>query len=429
MESLYLKPADHVAGEVSLPGSKSISNRALILSVLAQGTTRLKNLLDADDVERMLAAMSALGLEYTLSHDKHECVVTGLGGPIVKREPVLLDLGNAGTAIRPLCAVLCLGSGDFTLTGDARMQERPIGDLVESLLQAGADISFLKNTAYPPVHIRASGLRGGEIAVKGSISSQFLSSLLMAAPLCSQDTVIHVTGDLVSKPYVDLTIKMMERFGVHVINDAYAHFTVKAGQKAGQSYTSPGELVVEGDASAASYFFAAGAIRGKLRVRGVNRDSMQGDVLFLDVIEKVGATVVHGPDYVEVSAGELRGVDLDLNHIPDAAMTLATLALFAKGKTVIRNVGNWRVKETDRLAAMAIELRKVGARVVEGDTFLEIEPPAEIQHAAIDTYKDHRMAMCFSLLALSKNSVTINDPGCVSKTFPDYFEVFARICR
>lgn len=423
MESLTLSPLKHASGEVQLPGSKSLSNRILLLAALSEGETRVTNLLDSDDVRHMLNALTKLGVSYELAEDRRSCTVQGVAGPF-KADAAELFLGNAGTAMRPLTAALCLGNGEFELTGEPRMYERPIQDLVDALRPLGAEVEYLGDEGYPPMKIKASGLNGGEVSIKGNISSQFLTALLMAAPLAKDDLTIVVDGELVSKPYIDITLHSMKLFGVEVINDNYQRFIVKAGQ----SYRSPGEVMVEGDASSASYFLAAAAIAGgTIRVYGVGSDSVQGDKAFAEVLGKMGAQVSYGPTWVEVTKGELNGVDLDLNAIPDAAMTIATTALFAKGPTAIRNVYNWRVKETDRLAAMATELRKVGAEVVEGEDFIEITPPAEITSAAIDTYDDHRMAMCFSLAAFGNAPITINDPGCTRKTFPEYFDLFKQV--
>ncbi|MGF1686423.1 3-phosphoshikimate 1-carboxyvinyltransferase [Photobacterium japonica] len=422
MESITLQPINKINGTVNLPGSKSVSNRALLLAALATGTTRLTNLLDSDDIRHMLNALQALGVTYHLSADKTECEITGLGGAFQSSEAQELFLGNAGTAMRPLAAALCLGNGEYVLTGEPRMKERPIGHLVDALRSAGASITYLENEHYPPLKISGTGLSGGEVEIDGSISSQFLTAFLMAAPLAKADTVIRIKGDLVSKPYIDITLHIMAQFGVTVDNHDYQQFVVKGGQ----TYVSPGDFLVEGDASSASYFLAAAAIRGgEVKVTGIGSKSIQGDIQFADALAAMGADIEWGDDYVIARRGELNAVDLDFNHIPDAAMTIATTALFAKGTTAIRNVYNWRVKETDRLTAMATELRKVGAEVVEGDDFITITPPATLQHAAIDTYDDHRMAMCFSLVALSDTPVTINDPKCTSKTFPDYFEKLA----
>ncbi|GGA98419.1 3-phosphoshikimate 1-carboxyvinyltransferase [Agarivorans gilvus] len=419
MEQLTLQPISRINGEINLPGSKSVSNRALLLAALAEGETVLSNLLDSDDIRHMLNALKKLGVDYQLSDDRSRCRVNGLGRAFVLEQAEELFLGNAGTAMRPLCAALCLSQGEFTLTGEPRMEERPIGALVDALRQVGADVSYLKNEGYPPLVIKGTGLQGGKVDIDGSVSSQFLTAFLMAAPYAQQDVEISIIGDLVSKPYIDITLKMMAAFGVEVENHDYQRFVVK-GQ---QVYRGAGEFLVEGDASSASYFLAAGAIKGgEVKVTGVGKKSMQGDVLFADVLAAMGAEIEWGDDYIIARSGELNAVDMDMNHIPDAAMTIATTALFAKGTTAIRNVYNWRVKETDRLAAMATELRKVGATVNEGHDFIEVTPPAQLKHAAIDTYDDHRMAMCFSLVALSDTPVTINDPKCTSKTFPDYFE-------
>ncbi|MCA1896700.1 3-phosphoshikimate 1-carboxyvinyltransferase [Shewanella putrefaciens] len=424
MKQLRLEPVVQVRGEINIPGSKSISNRALLLATLAQGTTTLTNLLDSDDIRHMLASLKQLGVNYRLSQNNTVCELDGLGGVISSESAQELFLGNAGTAMRPLCAALTLGLGEFTLTGEPRMEERPIGDLVDALRQLGANIIYLKNDGFPPLTINATGLNGGDVEIAGDLSSQFLTALLMVAPLAKGSVNIHVKGELVSKPYIDITIALMAQFGVNVINHDYARFEIVAGQR----YISPGKVLVEGDASSASYFLAAGAIKGgEVKVTGVGRLSIQGDVKFADVLEKMGADIEWGDDYIIARGSPLTAVNLDMNHIPDAAMTIATAALFAKGTTVIRNIYNWRIKETDRLAAMATELRKVGAEVEEGNDYIKITPPAVINTAEIDTYNDHRMAMCFSMLAFADCGITINDPDCTSKTFPDYFKQFASL--
>ncbi|HFJ8672968.1 3-phosphoshikimate 1-carboxyvinyltransferase [Salmonella enterica] len=423
MESLTLQPIARVDGAINLPGSKSVSNRALLLAALACGKTVLTNLLDSDDVRHMLNALSALGINYTLSADRTRCDITGNGGPLRASGALELFLGNAGTAMRPLAAALCLGQNEIVLTGEPRMKERPIGHLVDSLRQGGANIDYLEQENYPPLRLRG-GFIGGDIEVDGSVSSQFLTALLMTAPLAPEDTIIRVKGELVSKPYIDITLNLMKTFGVEIANHHYQQFVVKGGQQ----YHSPGRYLVEGDASSASYFLAAGAIKGgTVKVTGIGRKSMQGDIRFADVLEKMGATITWGDDFIACTRGELHAIDMDMNHIPDAAMTIATTALFAKGTTTLRNIYNWRVKETDRLFAMATELRKVGAEVEEGHDYIRITPPAKLHHADIGTYNDHRMAMCFSLVALSDTPVTILDPKCTAKTFPDYFEQLARM--
>ena len=415
MESLTLQPIARVDGTINLPGSKSVSNRALLLAALANGTTVLTNLLDSDDVRHMLNALKALGVHYTLSDDRTRCEVTGNGGALRSGEELELFLGNAGTAMRPLAAALCLGSNNIVLTGEPRMKERPIGHLVDALRQGGAQIEYLEQENYPPLRLRG-GFTGGNVEVDGSVSSQFLTALLMTAPLAPQDTVITIKGELVSKPYIDITLHLMKTFGVEVENQSYQRFVVRGAQQ----YQSPGNYLVEGDASSASYFLAAGAIKGgTVKVTGIGRNSVQGDIRFADVLEKMGAIVTWGDDFISCTHGELNAIDMDMNHIPDAAMTIATAALC--------NIDNWRVKEKDRLFAMATELRKVRAGVEEGEDYIRVTPPAKLQFAEIGTYNDHRMAMCFSLVALSDTPVTILDPKCTAKTFPDYFEQLARI--
>lgn len=426
MEQLTLSTINKVDGIVNVPGSKSLSNRALLLAAIASGTTKVTNLLDSDDIRHMLTALKQLGVEYSLSADKTECEVNGLGGVFSVSETQELFLGNAGTAMRPLCAVLAASSGTFVLTGEPRMEERPIGSLVDTLRQAGAKISCLKEEGYPPLKIVGSQLKGGKLSIDGSISSQFLTAILMAAPTFSEDTLIEVEGELVSKPYIDITLHTMRSFGIEVENRDYQSFFIKGNQ----TYQSPGKFMVEGDASSASYFLAAGAIKGgTVRVTGIGKNSIQGDIRFADVLEAMGAKVTWEDDFIEITGAPLKAVDMDMNHIPDAAMTIATTALFAEGTTAIRNIYNWRVKETDRLYAMATELRKVGADVVEGEDFIVVTPPSQLKLAEIDTYNDHRIAMCFSLVSLSDTKVIINDPGCTAKTFPDYFERFASIAQ
>ncbi len=423
MQSLTLKPAARVDGAVQLPGSKSLSNRLLLLSALAGGATEVYNLLESDDTRYMTAALQTLGISLEFSANGTRCLVRSAGGPFAAPRAELF-LGNAGTAIRPLCAALCLGQGQYTLTGAPRMLERPIAHLVEPLRQLGAGIEYRQADGYPPLKITANGLRGGRVIIKGSVSSQYLTALLLASPMVQGDLLIDVEGELVSRPYIDMTVDVMRRFGVAVTNDGYRQFRVADGQR----YESPRKALVEGDASSATYFLSAAAIKGgTVRVNGVGAGSVQGDIAHADVLERMGARVRRGADFIEVSRGRLNGLTLDLNHMPDAAMTVAVTALFAQGRTTIGNIGNWRVKETDRLAAMAAELRKVGTRVIVGADYLEITPPERIKPATIDTYDDHRMAMSFSLASLGDAEITIMDPGCVSKTFPEYFDHFRSI--
>ncbi|RXZ45120.1 3-phosphoshikimate 1-carboxyvinyltransferase [Crenobacter cavernae] len=429
METLDLSPIARVAGTVKLPGSKSISNRTLLLAALASGATRVRDLLDSDDVQHMLSALGLLGVKIEPLAGR-DFLVHGAGGAFPVKSADLF-LGNAGTAFRPLTAALALMQGQYRLSGVPRMHERPIGDLVDALREAGADIAYLANPGFPPLAIAPAEFSAGKvIPVKGNVSSQFLTALLMALPLTGETVAIEVVGELISKPYIEITLNLMARFGVKVERDGWQRFTIAGGQ----AYVSPGEIAVEGDASSASYFLAAGAIAGgPVRVEGVGRASIQGDVRFAEALEALGAKVTLGDTWIEVAKGDtekLKAFDLDLNHIPDAAMTLAVAALFADGPCVLRNIESWRVKETDRLAAMAIELRKVGAEVDEGRDYLKVTPPSRLTGgASIDTYDDHRMAMCFSLVALGGVPVTINDPRCVAKTFPDYFDVFAQLAQ
>ena len=437
MEFLDLPLARVAQGVVRLPGSKSISNRILLLAALAEGVTQVRDLLASDDTARMLDALMALGVPI-IHNGNNDYQVQGVGGKFPPCFPVNeadLFLGNAGTAFRPLTAVLALAQGHYRLFGVPRMHERPIGDLVDALRQLGADITYLGNEGFPPLEIKPASIRVSTVTVKGDVSSQFLTGLLLAlplsAPVASRVPTIAVAGKLISQPYVALTIALMARFGVPVECEEQQRFTLRGGQ----CYRSPGEIFVEGDASSASYFLAAGAIGGgPVRVEGVGRGSPQGDVRFIEALEKMGARITLGDNWIEACApqsGHLQAIDLDCNHIPDAAMTLAVTALFAAGVTTLRNIASWRVKETDRLAAVAQELRKLGAEVEEGPDFLRITPPHEhlTAHAAIDTYDDHRMAMCFSLAAFGGAGVRINDPGCVAKTFPEYFKMFANVTQ
>ena len=433
MEFLDLGPFSRASGTVRLPGSKSISNRVLLLAALAEGETTITNLLDSDDTRVMLDALEKLGVR--LKREGDTCVVSGTRGAFTARTADLF-LGNAGTAVRPLTAALAVNGGDYRIHGVPRMHERPIGDLVDGLRQIGAKIDYEENEGYPPLRIRPAQITAdAPIRVRGDVSSQFLTSLLMTLPLLRTEsgvTTVKVDGELISKPYIEITIKLMERFGIKVERHEWHRFIVPAGQR----YQSPGTIMVEGDASSASYFLAAGALGGgPLRVEGVGRSSIQGDVGFADALIKMGANLQMGDDWIEVRGvgndnGKLDPIDMDFNLIPDAAMTIAVAALFADGTTTLRNIASWRVKETDRIAAMAIELRKVGAKVQEGEDFLVVTPPEKlIPNASIDTYDDHRMAMCFSLVSLGGVPVRINDPKCVGKTFPDYFERFTALAQ
>ena len=434
IEFVELGPYIKAEGTVALPGSKSISNRVLLLSALASGTTRLKGLLDADDTQVMRAALKTLGIK--IDETDGDCVVQGCSGRLPNQQADLF-MGNAGTAIRPLTAALAILGGDYRLHGVPRMHERPIGDLVDGLRMVGAQVAYEQQEGYPPLRITQGQIRTNElIKVRGDVSSQFLTALLMSLPLVAKNEIcIEVTGELISKPYIDITLKLMKRFGVDVRNDNWQKFYIPANGC--QPYSSPGTLHVEGDASSASYFLAAGAIsRGPVRVTGVGRNSIQGDVAFADALNQMGANVMAGDDWIEVRgvdtpSGKLQGIELNCLAIPDAAMTLAVAALFAEGSTKLTGIASWKVKETDRIAAMAKELRKVGAIVDAGNDYIQIMPPKKWQSPAqgIDTYDDHRMAMCFSLAALGPLKIRINDPACVAKTFPEYFKEFSQIAK
>ena len=425
MEQLLLKPATFVSGNIQLPGSKSISNRTLLLAALASGSTEIRGLLASDDTERMLDALASLGVVVTKQNDCF--LVEGTSGKLPNKKADLF-LGNAGTAFRPLTAALAFSNGEYHLHGVPRMHERPIGDLVTALRSAGANIDYLANDGFPPLQISPASVNVNKpIQIRGDVSSQFLTALLMALPLTRKQATIEVVGELISKPYIEITLNLMAKFGVKVERDGWQRFTIPANNH----YTSPNLIYVEGDASSASYFLAAGAIGGSLNVQGIDANSIQGDVKFAEALALMGGMIQYSENQITATkpnTPKLKAIDLDCNHIPDAAMTLAILALFAEGTTTLRNIASWRVKETDRIAAMATELRKVGASVIEGQDYIQITPPAQlIPNAEIDTYDDHRMAMCFSLVSLGGVPITINDPNCVAKTFPNYFEVFTKI--
>jgi 3-phosphoshikimate 1-carboxyvinyltransferase len=430
---LDLQPVQRAQGVVKLPGSKSISNRILLLAALAEGTTEIKSLLASDDTHVMLMALQKLGVRWVQHGESQDFAVTGTGGTLPVHSADLF-MGNAGTAIRPLTAALAAIGGDYTVHGVARMHERPIGDLVDALNAAGARIDYTGNPGFPPLHIHRGHLRPQHMQVRGNVSSQFLTALLMASPLIARELslTIEVVGDLISKPYIEITLNLLARFGIQIERDGWSSFTIAARQM----YQSPGLIHVEGDASSASYFLAAGAIAGgPVRVEGVGQSSIQGDVRFVEALQQMGAEITLGDNWIEAkSNGVLKAIDADFNHIPDAAMTIAVAALYADGTSTLRNIASWRVKETDRLAAMATELRKLGALIEEGEDYLRVTPPIVLQPASIDTYDDHRMAMCFSLASLSGalrdgTQVRINDPQCVAKTFPDYFDAFAGIAQ
>ncbi len=440
--SIKLAPVKRINGEITLPGSKSLSNRALLLAALASGETEIINLLESDDTAQMLGALRQLGVRIAcpfeeqserqsedpspVSSQAQSTIVSGNGGLFATPSRRTFFLGNAGTAIRPLTAILSLIPGEFVLDGDAYMRERPIQHLVHALVQLGAWVGYLGKPDCPPLQLGGGFIKGGELELMGSMSSQYLSSLLIALPLAREPSHIRVVGEQVSKPYLDMTLNVMNDFGVTVTREDYREFHIPGNQQ----YHSPGKFFIEGDASAASYFFGAAAIRGgRLRVHGIGKNSIQGDYQFLDTIEQMGAKIRRHASWIEVAGGELHGIDADLNHIPDAAMTVAAMALFAKGRTVIRNIYNWRIKETNRLQAMATELKKLGASIKTGEDYIVIDPPDALKAATLDTYGDHRVAMSLSLAALGDQPIIINNPDVTRKTFPDYFSVFESIAE
>lgn len=436
---LDIPPLQHASGEVTLPGSKSISNRVLLLAALCSGTTTVHDLLDSDDTRVMLQALRDLGCGVEGSNGQ-PLRITGLAAQLPVKTGDLF-LGNAGTAMRPLTAALALlasvHGGSFGLRGIARMHERPIGDLVDALQQLGCPVSYTDNTSYPPLQIGNGQVTQLDLAqpirVRGDVSSQFLTALLLALPLVAQHQAIHidVVGELISKPYIEITLNLLARFGVNVQRDGWQRFTIAAGS----AYHSPGNIHVEGDASSASYFIALGSIASgekgqkSIKINGVGAQSIQGDIRFAEAAAAMGARITSGDNWLHIQRGQwpLKAITLDCNHIPDAAMTLAVMALYAQGTTRLNNIASWRVKETDRIAAMANELRKFGATVEEGADYIAITPPATVAEwttGSIHTYDDHRVAMCFSLAAFNPAGlpVRIEDPKCVAKTFPDYFE-------
>lgn len=431
--SLTLTPIKSLDGTVTLPGSKSLSNRCLLLAALSEGSTKVDNLLESDDIRYMLEALDQMEVPVE-KHSQESVTVAGQAGPI--NSPLDADkvcelfLGNAGTAMRPLAAALCMGQGKFVLDGVPRMRERPIADLVDGLKQLGADVSCVEETGCPPVTINANGLKGGKCSISGKMSSQFLSSLLMASPVVDGDVTISIKDELISAPYVALTIGLMKKFGVNVKIEGDMDGTPSFHIAASEKYTSPNSILVEGDASSASYFIAGAAITGgTVTVRGCGSESVQGDVAFANVMEQMGATVTWAPESITVTRDpsvKLKGVDVDCGKIPDAAMTLAVAALFAEGPTTIRNVYSWRLKETERMKAIVAECTKLGAKVEEFEDYCIIHPPKDNKindDVLIETYDDHRMAMTFSLAACGGVNVRIHDPGCTAKTFPTYFEM------
>lgn len=420
--SLTIPKIKSVEGQVILPGSKSLSNRALLVSALSKGSTKLLNVLKSDDTSRMIEALEKLKVKLNVNASTVD--VTGNGGVFNEGlNSIELFLGNAGTAMRPLCAALSVSQGVFTLTGEPRMMERPIGPLTEALKSLGLSIEYLNNDGFPPLRIRGGAVKSHEVSISGSTSSQYISALLMTAPVCG-GLNIKIVGDLISKPYVDLTVSLIEKFGAKVERNGYKEFKVE-----GTGYTSPCSYLIEGDATGATYFAAAAAINGDLEIYGLPKGSVQGDIKFLDILENMGAKIERKENSVVVRKSKLHGIDVDMNSMPDAAMTLVPLAMYTDGPVTIRNIASWRVKETDRIAAMVKEMSKLGVKVESGSDYISID--ASSRNEAVpefDTYNDHRMAMCMSLIAFDRD-VVINDPECINKTFPSYFTTLNAICK
>ncbi|MCK9182022.1 MAG: 3-phosphoshikimate 1-carboxyvinyltransferase [Fibrobacteraceae bacterium] len=419
--TILIHPVSKFAGVIRLPGSKSISNRALLLAALAKGETRLHHLLLSDDTRYMGKALQQLGIGVRFSEDFSEVVISGTGSPFPAASAELF-LGNSGTALRSLTAATTLGIGEFKLSGEERMTERPIRDLVDALIEAGASINYTSTLGYPPIQVHAHGLEGGTIHVKGNISSQYLTALLISAPYARTPIHISVEGELISRPYISMTLQMMEHFGIKAVNNDYREFSIPQG-----TYTTPGDYEIEGDASSATYALAGAAISGgPVKLLGLDAKSLQGDVRFTEVLKTMGAEVSFGKGFIECRQGcfPLKAIDLDLSDIPDAAMTVAALALFADGTSTIRGIKSWRVKETDRIAALTAELRKTGANVTSDLDSITITPPEKFQPATFETYNDHRMAMCMSLTSLAHVQIKILDSKCVQKTYPNYWKDF-----
>ena len=421
MNEIKLKASKQVRGCIKLPGSKSITNRVLLMAALGSGVTKLIDPLRSEDTDQMINALIKLGVSVKeVNDDKNIIEIKGAEHNFPNKNTNLF-LGNSGTTFRPLAAVLAMMRGDYYLSGIERMHERPIKDLVDALEQMGSSIQYEKNHGYPPITINNSSIEISEpIQIKGDISSQYLTALLIAGPISNNEFNIEVIGDLISKPYIDITLKLLTKFNIFYNNDNWRLFSLKKDSV----YRNPTKIFVEGDASSASYFFAAASLAGSIEIKGINKDSIQGDLKFLDIISKMGAKIEYKSDSIQVSkASNLKGLEIDCIEIPDAAMTLAIMAVFADKPTKLKNIGSWRVKETDRILAMDNELTKMGVEVSTTHDSMTIFPQKQLNdNISIETYNDHRIAMCFSLFCLKNLNITIQDPNCVNKTYPDYFK-------
>ena len=421
MNEIKLKASKQVRGCIKLPGSKSITNRVLLMAALGSGVTKLIDPLRSEDTDQMINALIKLGVSVKEVNDDQNSIEIKGAEQNFPNKNTNLFLGNSGTTFRPLAAVLAMMRGDYYLSGIERMHERPIKDLVDALEQMGSSIQYEKNHGYPPITINNSSIEISEpIQIKGDISSQYLTALLIAGPISNNEFNIEVIGDLISKPYIDITLKLLTKFNIFYNNDNWRLFSLKKDSV----YRNPTKIFVEGDASSASYFFAAASLAGSIEIKGINKDSIQGDLKFLDIISKMGAKIEYKSDSIQVSrASNLKGLEIDCIEIPDAAMTLAIMAVFADKPTKLKNIGSWRVKETDRILAMNNELTKMGVEVSTTHDSMTIFPQKQLNdNISIETYNDHRIAMCFSLFCLKNLNITIQDPNCVNKTYPDYFK-------
>ena len=421
MNEIKLKASQQVRGCIKLPGSKSITNRVLLMAALGTGVTKLIDPLRSEDTDQMINALIKLGVSVEeVNNDKKIIEIKGAEHNFPNKNTNLF-LGNSGTTFRPLAAVLAMMRGDYYLSGIERMHERPIKDLVDALEQMGSSIRYEQNHGYPPITINNSSIEISEpIQIKGDISSQYLTALLIAGPISNNEFNIEVIGDLISKPYIDITLKLLKKFNIFYNNDNWRLFSLKKDSV----YRNPTKIFVEGDASSASYFFAAASLAGSIEIKGVTKDSIQGDLKFLDIISKMGAKIEYKSDSIQVTkASGLKGLEIDCVEIPDAAMTLSIMAVFADKPTKLKNIGSWRVKETDRILAMDNELTKMGVEVSTTHDSMTIFPQKQLNdNISIKTYNDHRIAMCFSLFCLKNLNITIQDPNCVNKTYPDYFK-------
>ena len=421
MNEITLKASKQVNGCIKLPGSKSITNRVLLMAALGCGVTKLIDPLRSEDTDQMINALIKLGVSVKEVNDDKKIIEIKGAEHNFPNKNTNLFLGNSGTTFRPLAAVLAMMRGDYYLSGIERMHERPIKDLVDALEQMGSSIQYEENHGYPPITINNSSIEILKpIQIKGDISSQYLTALLIAGPISNNEFTIEVIGDLISKPYIDITLKLLTKFNVFYSNNNWRSFSLKKKSV----YKNPNEIFVEGDASSASYFFAAASLAGSIEIKGINKDSIQGDLKFLDIISKMGAKIEYKFDSIQVSkASNLKGLEIDCKEIPDAAMTLAIMAVFADKPTKLKNIGSWRVKETDRILAMDNELTKMGVEVSTTHDSMTIFPQKQLNdNISIETYNDHRIAMCFSLFCLKNLNITIKDPNCVNKTYPDYFK-------